>query len=215
MFGYTIKLVRKRDIVEQEEFEKVTIALNTELNDFMSWLKNAFTADGDGIKQLTINIEGLHSMIDIYSRNKYSVPSGVISMHSRICEIRKLAAEVTSCVERLIDAHDIMQSVQSAFTPNGNVDFGMINMYRHLIADGENTLTKAVSRIYSNLQFIQLSIENDVIQIMMGVDVGELYKSRKKCLKKQGDLINRFTIDFGIQSKSDDQFINKEETKDE
>lgn len=211
MFGYTIKLVKKRDIVEQEEFERVTVALNTELNEFMTWLRNAFVADGDSIKQLTINIEGLHSMIDVYSHNKYSTPSGVINMNSRISEIRKYASNIATYVERIIDMHDLMSGVPTSYDKFDE----MLKEYKLAMTITERDLTKDISMIYSALQFIQLSIENDVIQIMMGVDIGELYRSRKKCLKKQGDLVNRFTIDFGIQTKSDDQFIHKEETKDE
>ena len=65
MFGYTFKLVKKKDLEQKEMYEKVVIALNREINDFKRWLKAPFKPDESVIEQATTDIEGLHAFIQV------------------------------------------------------------------------------------------------------------------------------------------------------
>jgi hypothetical protein len=94
------------------------------------------------------------------------------------------------------------------------MDPDILNTYKECKEELDTNVGVVVYKIIGNLKLMHLAIENDVIQLMLGVDVIELYKTRNKRLK-HGDKYDDVTIKLKLQTKSDSQFINKEANKNE
>lgn len=216
MFGYTLKLVKKKDLVEEEQYQKIVLALNTQINDFMSWLNNGLKAEPDTVNQLLINVEGLHSMVDIYYKNKFTSPSASLNLFDKMDSVRKLGSTLVDVIEKYEKMNALMlQNKMHAEAHNIKLDPDIIETYRECKDELDTDVGIVVYRILSCLKFMNLAIENDVIQCMLGVDVIELYKTRNKRLKKKHKILDEVTIKLDLQTKSDSQFINKEAKKNE
>lgn len=215
MFGYTLKLVKKKDLVEEEQYQKIVMALNTQINDFMNWFRNDIKIDPKTIDELTLNVEGLHSMIDIYYSNKFSAPSTSINLFEKMDNIRKLSSSLVDVIEKYGKMNSLMmQNSMHAQKHHIEMDPDILDMYKECKEDLDTNAGVVVYKIIGNLKLMHLAIENDVIQLMLGVDVIELYKTRNKRLK-HGDKYDDVTIKLKLQTKSDSQFINKEANKNE
>lgn len=215
MFGYTLKLVKKKDLVEEEQYQKIVIALNTQINDFMNWFRNDIEIHPNTIDELTLNVEGLHSMIDIYYNNKFSAPSTSINLFEKMDNIRKLSSSLVDVFEQYGKMNSLMmQNNMYAQKHHVEMDPDILNTYNECKKDLDTNFSAVVYKIIGNLKLMHLAIENDVVQLMLGVDVIELYKTRNKRLKRK-KLQDDVTIQLKLQTKSDSQFINKEANKNE
>ena len=215
MFGYTLKLVKKKDLVEEEQYQKIVIALNTQINDFMNWFRNDIEIHPNTIDELTLNVEGLHSMIDIYYNNKFSAPSTSINLFEKMDNIRKLSSSLVDVFEQYGKMNSLMmQNNMYAQKHHVEMDPDILNTYNECKKDLDTNFSAVVYKIIGNLKLMHLAIENDVVQLMLGVDVIELYKTRNKRLKRK-KLHDDVTIQLKLQTKSDSQFINKEANKNE
>ena len=215
MFGYTLKLVKKKDLVEEEQYQKIVMALNTQINDFMNWFSNDIKIDPKTIDELTLNVEGLHSMIDIYYNNRFTAPSTSINLFEKMDNIRKLSSSLVDVIEQYGKMNSLMmQNSMHAQKHHIEMDPDILDMYKECKEDLDTNAGVVVYKIIGNLKLMHLAIENDVIQLMLGVDVIELYKTRNKRLKRK-KLCDDVTIQLKLQTKSDSQFINKEANKNE
>lgn len=215
MFGYTLKLVKKKDLVEEEQYQKIVMALNTQINDFMNWFSNDIKIDPKTIDELTLNVEGLHSMIDIYYNNRFTAPSTSINLFDKMDNIRKLSSSLVDIIEQYGKMNSLMmQNNMHAQKHHIEMDPDILDMYKECKEDLDTNAGVVIYKIIGNLKLMHLAIENDVIQLMLGVDVIELYKTRNKRLKRQ-KLHDDVTIQLKLQTKSDSQFINKEANKNE
>ena len=215
MFGYTLKLVKKKDLVEEEQYQKIVMALNTQINDFMNWFRNDIKIDPTTIDELTLNVEGLHSMIDIYYNNRFTAPSTSINLFDKMDNIRKLSSSLVDVIEQYGKMNSLMmQNKMHAQKYHIEMDPDILDMYKECKEDLDTNAGVIVYKIIGNLKLMHLAIENDVVQLMLGVDVIELYKTRNKRLKRQKSC-DDVTIQLKLQTKSDSQFINKEANKNE
>lgn len=215
MFGYTLKLVKKKDLVEEEQYQKIVMALNTQINDFMNWFRNDIKIDPTTIDELTLNVEGLHSMIDIYYNNRFTAPSTSINLFDKMDNIRKLSSSLVDVIEQYGKMNSLMmQNKMHAQKYHIEMDPDILDMYKECKEDLDTNAGVIVYKIIGNLKLMHLAIENDVVQLMLGVDVIELYKTRNKRLKQQKSC-DDVTIRLKLQTKSDSQFINKEANKNE
>lgn len=215
MFGYTLKLVKKKDLVEEEQYQKIVMALNTQINDFMNWFRNDIRIEPETIDELTLNVEGLHSMVDIYYNNRFTAPSSAINMFDKLDSIRKLCSSLVDVIEKYGRMNALMMQNKGHAEKYGlEMDPEIINTYKQCKEELDTDVGILVYKIVGNLKLMHLAIENDVVQIMLGVDVIDLYKTRNKRLKKK-KLHDEVTIKLDLQTKSDSQFINKEANKNE
>ena len=214
MFGYTLKLVKKKDLEQKEMYEKVVIALNQEINDFKRWLKTPFKPDETVIEQATADIEGLHAFIDIYYKNKYSTPSNCMMLFANMDELRKIASKFIDLISDYAELSSLIPDIKKR--ERLGIDMDLFNEeYDKAKKILDKRAQLIVGRMISCLNMMSYIIENDVIQVMMGVDVMELYKDRLKRLPKNEKLLNDFGISFKVTSKSDKHYLDKEEYKNE
>lgn len=214
MFGYTFKLVKKKDLEQKEMYEKVVMALNQEINDFKRWLKTPFKPDETVIEQATTDIEGLHAFIDIYYKNKYSTPSNCMMLFANMDELRKVSSKFIDLISDYAELSSLIPDIKKREQLGIDMD-----LFNEEFDKAEKILDKRaqliIGRMISCLNMMSYIIENDVIQVMMGVDVMELYKDRLKRLPKNEKLLNDFGISFKVTSKSDKHYLDKEEYKNE
>lgn len=215
MFGYTLKLVKNKDLVDEEQYQKIVIALNTQINDFMNWFENDIEVNSQTINDLTLNVEGLHSMVDIYYNNRFTAPSSSINLFEKMDNIRKLSSSLVDLIEKYGKMNSLMmQNRKYAQKHHIILDQDIIDTYKDCKNELDTDISVVVYKIIGNLKLMHIAIENDVVQLMLGVDVIELYKTRNKRLRKKR-LKDEVTIQLNLQTKSDSQFINKEANKNE
>lgn len=215
MFGYTLKLVKNKDLVDEEQYQKIVVALNTQINDFMNWFENDIEVNSQTINDLTLNVEGLHSMVDIYYNNRFTAPSSSINLFEKMDNIRKLSSSLVDLIEKYGKMNSLMmQNSKYAQKHHIRLDQDIIDTYKDCKNELDTDISVVVYKIIGNLKLMHIAIENDVVQLMLGVDVIELYKTRNKRLRKKR-LKDEVTIQLNLQTKSDSQFINKEANKNE
>lgn len=214
MFGYKLKLVKKKDLQEYEVFEKAVHAIHQQTDEFGQWLYDGFNLNKETIHQLTIDIEGLHTFIDIYFNNKYSSPTSTMLMFSKIDLIRKTGAQLIDLISKVVKL-DEMKAVLDKERPDEYDNEETKQEYESTIEAVVNKVKELTRVILIALREINLTIESDLIKIILGVDIMEEYKHRCKRLPKNKDLSTDFFVHFKAISKDDRKFLEKEKIKNE
>lgn len=213
-FGYKLKLIKNADLKEYEVFEKSVFAIHKQSDDFGQWLFNGFPLNEDTVQQLTLDIEGLHSFIDIYFNNKYSSPSSTMLMFKKIDLIRKSASQLIDIISEVAQIDKLKEEALS--NPPDDFDPDLFDQrYESAMNTAKVYAEKTTHTILGALKSIHLVIESDLIKLILGVDIMEEYKKRCKRLPKNKDLSTDFFVHFRAVSKDDRRFLEKEKKKNE
>ena len=214
-FGYKLRLVKDSDRKEYELFERAVFAINTQSNNLSKWLLDGFLLDADTVQQLTIDIEGLHTFIDIYFNNKYSSPSSTMFMFSQMDILRKTSSQIIDVISEVANIDKLKDQVDNGMVPP-NVEFDP-HEFEETYNNAMNTATvhakKLTNIMIGALKGITLVIESDLLKLMMGVDIMKEYKKRNKRFIKDKNLETEFVVRFKAVTKDDRRFLEKERNK--
>lgn len=216
-FGYKLKLVKKKDLADYEVFEKSVYAIHQQVNDFGQWLSEGFDLDENTVHQLSIDVEGLHTFVDVYFDNKYSSPSVSFMLFRKMDDIRRLASNMIDVINESTKLRKAKMNADQAIK-NGDVAFDIDEFNEDCNKAAEmvdKQLTLIVHQLLASLKCISITIESDLIKLILGVDIMDEYKRRCKRLLKNKDLATEFSVHFKAVTKSDRQFLEKEKVKNE
>lgn len=216
-FGYKLKLVKKKDLADYEVFEKSVYAIHQQVNDFGHWLGEGFDLDENTVHQLSIDVEGLHTFVDIYFDNKYSSPSVSFMLFKKMDDIRQLASNMIDVINESAKLRKVKIDAEKSIN-NGDVTFDIDKFnedYNKAAEVVDKQLTLIVHQLLASLKCISITIEGDLIKLILGVDIIDEYKHRCKRLPKNRDLATEFSVHFKAVTKSDRQVLEKEKVKNE
>lgn len=216
-FGYKLRLVKKSDLKEYRLFEKAVFTIQKQSNDLGQWLYDGFPLNEDTLHQLTVDVEGLHTYIDIYFNNKYSLPSSSMLMFQKIDVLRKSAGNMVDVVAEVDKIERIKSQIDSGVVPP-NLEFDpdeFIDTYQKAMEAATAHVKKLTAMMLKALNGIMLVIESDLLKLIMGVDIMKEYKKRCKRLPKDKDLSTEFFVHFKAVTKDDRRFLEKERNKNE
>lgn len=216
-FGYKLQLVKKADLMEYELFEKSVRAIHKQTSDFGQWLCNGFPLDENTVHQLAVDIEGLHTFIDIYFENKYSSPSCTMMMFKKIDILRKASSNIIDIITEFKKLEAIKARANEEIN-NEELTFDPEEFEKNF----EKAMNTAMQQLHYHvdvmllsLKGIHLVIEPDLLKLNLGVDIMKEYKKRCKRLPKDKELSTEFTVRFKAISKDDRRFLEKEKSKNE
>lgn len=212
-FGYKLRLIKNSDLKEYELFQKAVFSIHKQSDDFGRWLFEGFPLNENTLQQLSLDIEGLHTFIDIYFNNKYSSPSSTIMMFKKIDVIRKTAAQLIDITEEVVKIDHLKEQINDNKKPE-EFDEDLFNLrYEMVISAAIKQAERLTKNMLGALRSIHLVIESDLIKLILGVDIMEEYKKRCKRLPKNKDLSTDFHVHFKAVSKDDRRFLEKEKNK--
>lgn len=210
-FGYKLQLVKESDLKEYDLFEKSVYAIHQQTNDFVQWLSNGFTLDENTVHQLAVDIEGLHTFIDVYFENKYSSPSSTMMMFNKIDVIRKTAGRMIDVIMEVRKIETIRSKANEEVTESE--DFQIT--YKRAIDSAMRQMRSLTNTMIDSLKGIHVVIESDLIRLILGVDIMKEHKKRCKRLPKDKELMTDFFVHFKAITKEDRKFLEKENGKNE
>jgi hypothetical protein len=197
MFGYKLKLVKESDLYEMDVFEKVVPSLRDQVSQFRTWIHEEVRLNEGFVQQLSIDIEGLGSLTEIYARNKYSSPVNSCLLLDCMNKIRKCGSHIVDVVlmaQQLEATKRMADAADEAGEEYDSEEFGSgVNQAEKMIGQQMYTLMTSLDQY---LRLIQLNIENDVILIGMGTNA---IREREKTYCKNGKKKSEFMYDVGIR----------------
>lgn len=196
MFGYTLKLIKKKDIYEYGVFEKVVPSLRDQINQFSAWLHGEFTLNHDTIHQLAVDVEGLKAMINVYVKNKYSAPASSVMLVDGMNRIRQYASQITSIIQEAQNLSTIERMANSALQRGESFDDDEYNSCleeaKQMIGE---QITTSVTGIIMQLRLMIVNIEPDLVALTMGVDA---LRERDKLYRKTSKG-NKYVSGLGVK----------------
>ena len=184
MFGYSIKIVRKRDLQQCDVYKRIIPKINKLCKDLIEWV-NTFHFDEDhDLQFIYLSIDTLSAYSDIYMENKYSSPSGAMSL-SRSCDrLVRLMASLGKLVSTVKDASELITEINE--NPNDeHIDSieDISNEYECIITDSEDSLIEMFNVIKCIAEDMLATLNYETIRISEGVDIIDEYKRREKRFK--------------------------------
>ena len=197
MFGYTLKLIKKKDIYEYGVFEKVVPSLRDQINQFSEWLQAEFSLNNETVHQLAVDVEGLKAMINVYVHNKYSAPSSSVMLIDSMNRIRQYASQMTTIIQEAENLSMIERMANNAMNNGEQFDDAeydsCLDEAKRLIGE---QMSVSVRGIIMQLRLMIINIEPDLIALTMGVDAlrerDKLYRKTSKGIKYVSGLGVRF-----------------------
>lgn len=205
IFGFTISRRSKEEKEKRhlEVFHKCVIGINQHVNDFGEYL-NHMDFSMNSFQDIMSYQETLDSLLEIYSDNIFSTPSGALTIAQLNDMCRKCCHDIGQCfrnkeeweinLKKAKDIQDIMTYDEE----------DMINIF----GDGFTAIKKRITydmeqsiRSYQlTLKSILFNIRYDLMRLMCNVDIIDEYhkmKKHKKCLNTE------FTLKFKKLSKKE------------
>lgn len=184
MFGYSIKIVRKRDLQQCDVYKRIIPKINKLCKDLIEWV-NTFHFDEDhDLQFIYLSIDTLSAYSDIYMENKYSSPSGAMSL-SRSCDrLVRLMASLGKLVSTVKDASELITEINE--NPNDeHIDSieDISNECECVITDSEDSLIEMFNVIKCIAEDMLATLNYETIRISEGVDIIDEYKRREKRFK--------------------------------
>lgn len=208
-FGYKIRLVKKNELREYDLFEKSVYAIHQQCNDFGQWLYKGFDLDRNTANQLTVDIEGLSTFIDVYFNNMYSSPVNSMQMFKALDAIRKHSSNLIDIIGMSMKVNSYVKNINES-----EVDIDYVrDQYDEYRSRLNKQLDHEVDEILAGLKYITVVIEHDLIKLLLGVDIISEHKKRIKRIPKNKDLTSEFNIRFKVLTPSDRRFLEKEKMK--
>lgn len=195
MFGYRLRIIKKKDLHEIDVFVNSVMGLWNQCNLFIEYLdKGHFKLDGFMCSELTMRNDSIKSLLDVYMNNMYSLPSANLKIANTTDDLSATIVEVIELVTEFI------KNQPPQFNDPSD-KFKLMILFHTII---------------HYLQLIKLYINHDVIRIQSGVDIYDDYKKRKKMLSQSlSSTKDSTTVKYIISSKSDMLFKEKEKRKNE
>lgn len=197
MFGYKLKLVKESDLYEMDVFEKVVPSLRDQVSQFRTWIHEEVRLNEGFVHQLSIDIEGIGSLTEIYARNKYSSPVNSCLLFDCVNKIRKCGGHIVDVVlmaQQLEATKRMADAADEAGEEYDSDEFSSgVNQAEKMIGQQMYTLMTSLDQY---LRLIQLNIENDVVLIAMGTNA---IREREKTYCKNGKKKSEFMYDVGIR----------------
>lgn len=213
MFGYTLKLVKKKDVQQCKLFKKSVIGIDDKCKQLRRFLIDRFDIiNADDIGELVMYVDSISTYTDIYANNKYSSPSAVLGLS----DIMKKMQEF---IPRFIEIHSLLnESEQKMEYVNDNKDscedVDELNMeYECIKSQTEELVSDMVGELVCVTKIINRIVNSDIIKIESDVDIIHEYRKREKMLSKQEPFETKFTVNYGIMTPSDIEFIKRRNVK--
>lgn len=184
MFGYSIKIVKKRDLQQCDIYKRIVPKINKLCKDLIEWV-NTFRFDEDhDLQFIYLSIDTLSACSDIYVENKYSSPSGAMSL-SRSCErLVRLMASLGKFVSNVKDAGELIAKInEDPDAEHINSIEYISNECKSIITDSEDTLIEMFNVIKCIAENMLATLNYETIRISEGVDIIDEYKRREKRFK--------------------------------
>lgn len=201
MFGYTLKIMKKKDIQQAETFERTVISLYDALNRAMKWIKDEDGNEND-IRILRSIFSDISAYVDIYINNKFSVPSGSSSLSTACVDM----AQIINKLEEMVRDLNMINSELEDCDETVGDNFSMKTKYDKLLETAYNAYKKSMIILDMIVSSMINTINNDYVKIKSGVDIIDDYKRMKKQYKNQTFGIH---YEYHIISPQDVAFATK------
>lgn len=208
MFKYRLRIVNKQDDSELAVLKRSVYGIHQYCIDFAKWLTDGFKLEQETIHKITVDIEALATLIDIYHNNKYSSPANTLQMFNVIDTIRKNGMMIISMISDSIKINNHINNMTDIDDPEMLQE--KYDRHREMM---NKRIDRCVDDILNALKFITVMIEHDLIKITLGVDIIADHKSRKKRFLKNKEIMSKFTIHYKMLSPGDRKFLEKENSK--
>lgn len=191
MFGYRFRLIKNKEQHELDIFKNSVVEIERQCTSLINYLNAGnFYLDDILCSNITLRVDSIKSLVDIYSNNLYSLPSITLSISNTF---DKITEDVTDILETILDLYSEDSQHDQPFN--------------------QSKVAGLFHSIMQHTHLIKLYINHDLTRINMGVDIYADYKKRKKMFEKYNKPQTVMNIQYILASKSDILFNEKEKKK--
>ena len=195
MFGFKIVRRRKEDEIELETFRKTVRLLHDQCLQFDKVLRREMTVSMEMTTFLMSHVEAIHVSVEIYSKNKFSMPSNVFNMDN---ELGKIHQNVYKLVSTMLDNIALNEKINVVTNIHGDdIDedtLHQIKRIRDIQAESVNEMNHNIFNMLLALKTIIFIINYDYTRILVGCDIIKEYYSQQKQKLSVSDI--EYTISF-------------------
>ena len=181
-------MIKKDEEYEYDVFTKVVPSIRDQVNSFMAWLQEDFSLNEQTVHQVTVDVEGLKSMISIYVHNKFASPASSLMLVDTMNRLRQYGHQMISIIEEAQNLKTIEQHANKA------ADIGIEydeDEYEDCLSEAKRLIGEqvfvAVSGMLTQLRLMLINVEPDIISLAMGIDAlrerNKLYRKTPKGVK--------------------------------
>ena len=214
LFGYKLKLVKKKDLDELEQFDRIVRIINQQVYDMVNYITKLEKVDIPIQNQLVLDITGLNTFVDIYFHNKFSSPSSSLLM-------LKMTASIMKHLKGIMNVTGKCASIVKKAKRSQSEDFNCFDdddfnyRYREIMDDANRLISGYLLSIVTDLKNISIVVEPDLFRLVLGVDIIKDYKDRQKRFSSDKELMTNFSIRYKVITDDDRRFLEKEKYKNE
>jgi len=199
MFGYRLRLVKKKELQDISIFENVVNEIDRNCDNLGQLLTSGTEmSDKDFIDAKSI-IKRLRSLFDIYTNNKYSMPSNITTVAQALDTLSKKIFHFHDAMRNQNQLEEMYVSAAKAklferFSHEELSEMSSEEIYNKTHEIVEEFIMYQLNEALTALYNLQSTIAYDVVRVTMGVDIYADYKGHIKVPNSPTDMVIRYKL---------------------